>query len=156
MRQGGGSMKPTLGGLALLTLFPATLLARGDGTFEAPPIIPGTQGALAAISADFNRDGRPDLAVSCSRGLLAFLRDPAGGGWSAVPDPLAPALWSLLTADFDGDGGEDLAGSNGVEAATVFLSRGDGTFGHPEPLRGTDHSRAIAAGDFDRDGHLDI
>ena len=67
-----------------------------------------------------------------------------------------PSLGSdHLVADFNGDGKLDLAGL-GVNAAALVLGNGDGTF-QPRvefPVAGS--TQALAAGDFNRDGALDL
>jgi hypothetical protein len=60
-----------------------------------------------------------------------------------------------VAADFNGDGKLDLAGS-GLNAASVMLNNGDGTF-RPKvnyPVAG--QTQDLAAGDFNGDGKLDL
>jgi hypothetical protein len=42
------------------------MLGNGDGTFQSPVNFPGGAAPIAVAVADFNRDGKPDLAVANS------------------------------------------------------------------------------------------
>jgi hypothetical protein len=60
-----------------------------------------------------------------------------------------------VVADFNGDGRADLAGQ-GPQAAAVMLGNGNGTFQARVLYPVADWTQDLAAGDFDRDGHLDL
>ena len=98
--------------------------ATNDGfTAEAP--IPVGAGALGLATADFNADGRPDLAVtSNTAGTVTVLLRQAGGGFAADGAPLAaPGANGVAAGDFNGDGKPDLAASNDqANTLTVFLN----------------------------------
>ena len=59
--------------------------------------------------------------------------------------------------DFNADGRIDLAGI-GLQTAVIMLGNGDGTFAARVefPATGTGQAQAVAAGDFNRDGALDL
>src|SRR5688572_22007772 len=60
-----------------------------------------------------------------------------------------------IAGDFNGDGKQDLAGA-GLNAASVMLNNGDGTF-RPKvgyPVAG--QTQDLAAGDFNGDGKIDL
>src|SRR5205823_8144724 len=127
------------------------LLGNGDGTFQAAkavatevPCSPGV--AVTACTnftpADFNKDGKLDLAVAVSGGVQILLGQGNGtfvqGTMAAVTD--AFTVGSILTADFNNDGNLDLIVSSGHESSqgfnsqdtmhySVFLGKGDGSFG---------------------------
>jgi hypothetical protein len=146
----------------------SVLLGNGDGTFQ-PPIDSPSAGiaTIALVAADFNRDGKLDLALTAQEpspdnGVVAVLFGTGDGRFQSGPvmqtDTLNPQ--NLITADFNGDGRTDLAFLQLIstptnEAVTVLLNNGDGTFQPPlnSPLTS---SGALAAGDFNGDGKLDL
>jgi len=60
-----------------------------------------------------------------------------------------------IVADFNGDGIPDLAGT-GVNAASVMLGNGDGTFRPKVNYPAGGQTQDLAAGDFNGDGRLDL
>ncbi len=60
-----------------------------------------------------------------------------------------------VAADLNGDGRVDLAGSN-ANAASVMLGNGDGTFRPKTDFPIGMQTQAIAAGDFNSDGRMDL
>jgi len=60
-----------------------------------------------------------------------------------------------IAADLNGDGKVDLAGA-GVNAASVMLGNGDGTFGAKTDFSVAAQTQAVAAGDFNSDGKVDL
>jgi uncharacterized repeat protein (TIGR01451 family) len=127
------------------------------GTFTAGSTFPAGTTPDAAAAADFNGDGRPDLAVANDGGVS--IRTGTGNGTfaaganiSAGSDPDAVAA-----GDFNGDGNPDLAVANeGSNDVSVAIGNGDGTFAGAVAYGAGTNPRAIAAGDFDRDGRLDL
>ncbi len=86
------------------------------------------------VVADFNNDGKPDLAV-INRGSLPspFLKGngdgtfPAQNSFGAGTDPIASAV-----GDFNGDGKLDMVTANRASYdISVLLGNGDGTFQTP-------------------------
>ena len=109
--------------------------------------------------ADFNGDGKPDLAILETNGGLTIVLGN-GDGTAQAPVFLSPSglslLYSLVVGDFNGDGKTDLAigGAESTTATTiVLLGRGDGTFqsGAIYPS-----GAAALAGDFNGDGFTDL
>jgi hypothetical protein len=60
-----------------------------------------------------------------------------------------------VAADFNGDGKPDLAGS-GLNAASVMLNNGNGTFGPKTDFQVGTQTQDVAAGDFNGDGKMDL
>src|SRR6187549_3062337 len=60
-----------------------------------------------------------------------------------------------IGADLNGDGKVDLAGA-GANAVSVMLGNGDGTFGAKTDFPVAAAPQAVAAGDFNSDGRMDL
>ena len=151
-----------------------TLLGNGDGTFSISATSPvynqGSFGSFntgSMIAADFNGDGKLDLAVIgdyLSAGGVSILLGNGDGTFTATgTNPEASQGFFLITTgDFNGDGIPDLAATNYYPPANVwiFLGNGDGTFtttATPLSLYGlNNYTSSIMAGDFNGDGKLDL
>jgi hypothetical protein len=88
--------------------------------------------------ADFNRDGKQDLAVgylareagTWRTGVDVFLAR-SNGGWDRKAVAVVegrPWLTALDSGDLDGDGKLDLAAATGEGEIWIFLGKGDGSF----------------------------
>ena len=138
------------------------LLGRGDGTFTAMPSIATGVFPCCIVTADFNGDGIPDLALaSIVDNTITILLGKGDGTFTAAPSPAigaSPDVNGLAVGDFNGDGNEDLVGVNAnTKTVFVLLGKGDGTFTEvaQQPATG-DNPVSIAVGDFNLDGKLDI
>jgi len=125
------------------------LLGNDDGTFDAPvaflsgPQIPGKTTTSLPIKkgllvADFDNDGRLDLAGITSKGLNVLFNDSTAGTPNFAPAVQVVAgkgFATLYAGDFDRDGNNDLAAFKGGSKPTVniFEGRGDETF-RPIPV----------------------
>jgi hypothetical protein len=119
---------------------------------------------VSVTTADFNGDGRPDLAVAlgASRaggGVFVLLGNGDGTFQRKIRflfETIAiPA--SVIAGDFNADGKVDLAVANsGNNTVSILLGRGDGTFGiRPDFIAGASPS-SLSAGDFNGDGGVDL
>jgi hypothetical protein len=113
--------------------------------------------------ADFNRDGKPDLAVAYVGGVTILLGSGNGtfrGGTSYGWHPEAPVLGglrSLAVADFNGDGNLDIAATNqGVEYISILFGKSDGSFQAAVDYPTASDIGALIAGDFNEDGRADL
>ena len=141
------------------------LLGDGTGRLLPDPKGPFPTGflPLSIVHADFNDDGKIDLAVANETSLTVLLGDGTGG-FAAQPDMgLAGAygLNSLAVGDLDGDGKLDLAISNSDDPiSNVFVLLGDGTGAFQPAASGPINSPggpyAVTLADFNHDGRLDI
>jgi len=137
----------------------AILLGNGDGTFRAPASFPiGAYAYSSIVVADFNDDGKLDLAVAEDGGFDILL---GNGDGTMQPfqhvSPNGVNVASLAAGDFNGDGKLDLAvGGNESDLIGVLLGNGDGTFQTVATYPGLPESYGLVAGDFNQDGILDL
>ncbi|MBK6939465.1 MAG: VCBS repeat-containing protein [Planctomycetes bacterium] len=111
----------------------------------------------AADFADFNGDGRLDVALACGSNptILVFLGDGYGGFEVAGTATFPVSSEDVIAEQLDGDGIPDLAITR---ANSVQVLRGDGVGGlitGPSFVTGA-QPRALAAGDFDGDADIDL
>jgi hypothetical protein len=93
--------------------------------------VPG--GAATVSTADFNGDGKPDLAVvwsgTSTSGVAILLGKGDGTFASEVSYPTGTYSSDATIADFNGDGNLDLAVvGESPGSLTILLGKGDGTF----------------------------
>jgi FG-GAP-like repeat/Abnormal spindle-like microcephaly-assoc'd, ASPM-SPD-2-Hydin len=143
----------------------SVLLGKGDGTF-GPKIdfaTGRTPGSL--IAGHFNGDGKLDLAVANSSDSTVSIFFGNGDGTFQSGAVLATRNppHRVIVADFNADGKLDLATVNTTFVTTsannsvsIFLGKGDGTFAAPTEYPMDGATFAIAAGDFNSDGKLDL
>ena len=115
----------------------------------------------AVAIGDFDRDGKPDLAVDSwgeNRIMLLFGRD----GWRGPGTPVdvgARPYWTIAAADVDGDGNVDLVTPNwGGGTVSILLGDGRGHFAHApgSPLPGGPSPFSAAIADVNGDHRPDI
>ncbi|HZL99034.1 MAG TPA: VCBS repeat-containing protein [Planctomycetota bacterium] len=138
----------------------------GNGVFSPHMIYPCGAGPVGLAAADYDGDGRVDVAVARYGGFgsgsqVALLRnDGAGGFLPAVAFAAGASPYKLAAGDLDGDGDPDLAVARDHQQVSVLLNTG-GAFAAPMsyPTFGfinTDVYPTIALGDVDDDGDLDL
>jgi FG-GAP-like repeat/Abnormal spindle-like microcephaly-assoc'd, ASPM-SPD-2-Hydin len=157
----------------------SVLMGNGDGTFQprvdyatpAGKSTLGLGGTAWVVVADFNGDGRPDVASSNgAQGVAIFL----GNGDGTLQSPTSFQLpqqivygnnSGAVTGDFNGDGKPDIAITTNFTTSTTFtsptpigliicLGNGDGTFTALNPA-GLGFGQ-ITAGNLNNDNKLDL
>jgi hypothetical protein len=136
-------------------------LGNGDGTLQSAIVYPLSNlvsshpNGLAV--ADFNRDGKLDLAVSDSGTDTVSILIGNGDGSFHAPTTVAAGSGQLAAADLNGDGKSDLLVTEST-SVSVFLGNGDGTFGTAVNFA-TPSTMAAAQpilADLNGDGKLDL
>ncbi len=142
-------------------------LGNGDGTFKAGGkfVTDANRSSISIVAADFNGDGKTDLAVannirlSDAPGTVSVLIGNGDGTFkAAVNYTVGGAPWFLTSGDFNGDGFPDLVVVDSVAqgAMSVLLGTGDGTFSAAVAYLAGQYPHYAAIGDFNGDGHPDI
>ncbi len=129
----------------------SVLLGRGDGTFEDP--VPYSGDGREMVTADFNGDGHPDLAMTSGASLLVMPGNGDGTFGTAESIPVGRNPEHLCTADFNNDGAPDLATSD----RAIAINNGDGTFADPLHIgSGWSYDYSITAAHLNGDEFLDL
>jgi hypothetical protein len=129
-------------------------LNRGDLSF-GPGIATG-DGPVGLALADFDGDGRLDLATADKAAHTVSVRLATGNGWfgalTTLPFAFAPRY--LVSDDFNADGLPDLAAANDQAPylVKVWLGAGDGSFGPAATYPVGEQLRDLASGDMNGDG----
>ncbi|MHB1023729.1 MAG: FG-GAP-like repeat-containing protein, partial [Acidobacteriaceae bacterium] len=144
------------------------LLGNGDGSFTAPSALQITTGMstpLAMTAADFNGDGKLDLAVANygANNVTVYLGNGDGSFTQTAPpyDTFAVGTEpvSIATADFNEDGRPDLVVANQSDGTlTVLLNLGNAHFlaTAASPLTVGATPQFVLTGDWNHDGYNDL
>ena len=182
---GDGNLDLVVGIDGIGQSYVSILLGTGDGGFltaKSSPIglFGFPQPPTSLVIADFNGDGKPDVAVANwgyeNTGSLAIMLGNGDGTLQSASFPaqftlIAPAS-SIAAEDLNGDGKLDLALTYGASGYTspsysayfIFLGNGDGTFQDPIGSTLGDQSilsppvnpTSIQIADFNGDGIADL
>ena len=152
----------TAAALAAVLLLVGAASAWAAFVTEGSPYTVGDD-PLSLNAADFNGDGRPDVATinGTSSNVSVFLRQAGGGFAQEAGSPIAVGSGpsGATVGDYNGDGRADLAVASFVAGnVSVLLRQPGGGFaleGGAAISLGARIS-AVAAGDFNSDGRLDL
>jgi hypothetical protein len=152
--------------------------AKGDGTFNAPTTAITTNRLGQVVLADFNHDGKLDIAAlgeivsSATNTAQGQFFTALGNGNGTFNTATAVNLSGgdtvpesgLAAADFDGDGNVDLAFLDSESLSGIYYGKGDGTFNsvtvngtpYPNDLINLAAEGMALALDLNKDGKPDI
>lgn len=142
----------------------SVLLGNGNGTFQNARNSPAGEGPSYLTVSDFNRDGRPDLAI-VNQGIVNSTRYGLdvlfGKGDGTFQPPVTYRIGELQRAvaagDFNNDDKPDLLITNSTGNLSVMLGNGDGTFQSAQNINpASSYFGSITLGDFNRDGRIDF
>ena len=139
----------------------------GNGTVATKVDYASGDRPVSIVIGDLNGDGKPELAVANSgnnaRGnSVSVLRNLGNGTFATKVDyATAQRPVSIAIGDLNGDDRPDLATANNGfsgsgRSVSVLLNAGNGTFAPKVEALTADGPYAIAIGDLDGDGRLDV
>jgi hypothetical protein len=136
----------------------SVLLGNGNGTFQAATTVSGGSNTVFAASADFNGDGKADLALANQFGSNISVLLGRGDGTFLPPVycTVSSKPVSLTAGDFNGDGILDLAVGSSADGVILLLGNGNGTFRPGTGYSAGTSAASIGVGDFNRDGKTDL
>ncbi len=144
--------------------FVAALLGDGAGGLTPAGAVTVNGSPSTLVSADFNKDGKRDLALSTidsqgPGGRTLVLSGDGAGGFAPPLGVLTGTARHLTAADFNADGNPDLAVATlSNDAITILLGNGAGGFNAPTPVNTGPLSvpDSLTSSDFNGDGKLDL
>ena len=161
VNQGNG----TANGTVSIWLGHADITGNWDKTFSPTTDYPVGIMPTAIASADFNADGRPDLAVTnfADNTVSILLQNNDGtsatqGTFAAKVDySTAEGPAGIIAADLNADGRPDLAITNQTgNSVSILLGNSDGTFSARTDFPTGSSPTGILAADFTGAGALDL
>ncbi|HKE00039.1 MAG TPA: VCBS repeat-containing protein, partial [Planctomycetota bacterium] len=137
----------------------AVHLGAPGGALESARRSPQGGDAIVSIAfADLDGDARPDALVAGGNGLVVRAGDGAGRFDSLPQVETGGFALAHVVADFDGDGRADVVVAP-YFGASIGACLGDGAGAFAAPIESPSpriFMPDVAAGDFDRDGNLDV
>lgn len=140
----------------IIVLF--TTISYAQLCFNPDTILPVGSMPSSVVSADFNHDGKKDLAVSNNQAnsITIFLGNGAGNFSldTNITLPSTPA--QLILGYFNGDSAVDIIAVGGVNNVWVLLGTGTGSFSAPNNFSVSLYPSSACSADFNQDGKLDL
>jgi len=140
------------------------LLGNGDGTFQSPINVGSVVQPNSLAVADFNGDGKLDLAMpdGPNQAVAVLFGNGDGTFQPQVEFPANGYPSALVAADFNGDGLPDIAVANegpvggNAGGISILLNMGNGHFAAPVNYAAGQAFYSIASDDVNGDGKLDL
>ena len=134
----------------------SVLLGNGDGSFQPPVLYQQSVQAvfsLPIVIADFNGDGKVDMAVPVGNSVAVLLGN-GDGTFSSPAYYFLESADSVVSADFNSDGKLDIAATE-ASGLAILLGKGDGTF-QPAVFPGIALGPPLLTADLNGDGNADL
>jgi uncharacterized repeat protein (TIGR01451 family) len=149
--------------LAIVLVSSHGLATRGGAVeFAAPRVYSVGMNPHGIVIADFNGDGKPDIAVanSGSNNVSILLGNDDGTFQPAENFDAGNSPSAILLGDFNGDGKLDLAlfqtGDATTGSVSILLGNGGGTFRPPTNTALSAFASTVVVGDFNLDKKADL
>lgn len=138
------------------------IYGNGAGGFPVIDVLPVGSYPFSVCSADFNNDGRPDLATvnTGPHTMSVILANPGGGFYPDVEFPASPFPVAITSGDYNGDLMADIAVANnasgGPDSVWIHLGNGAGSFAFSSRYLAGSGPYGLCSKDFNADGFSDI
>jgi hypothetical protein len=142
-----------------ILLLTASVFATGS-LFKGQIVSPGSN-YYALCASELDNDGDPDLIVTDQNNKVSVLLTHNDGSFTVpVSYELNGSSLAVASADFDGDGYNDIAISRevngGDEYLGILINNGNGTFAAPLDYASYNNAYDLVTADFDGDDDIDI
>jgi hypothetical protein len=138
-------------------------LGVGDGTFQAPVVMPTGNTTLpgSVEICDFDNDGTLDAITGFANKPKFWIQYGLGDGTftAAKECPLVGPIGDLVSVDIDRDGWLDLVGLTFNPSPRLHHIRDDdagGVYAHNKSWGNIEFGSGLALVDFDTDGYMDV
>lgn len=133
------------------------LFGNGDGTLSAPTANVAIANPVGLAVGNFYGSGKIDLAAASAKGVVVLHNDGTGHFSAAPSFAIGSEPSSLIAADLNHSGHDDLVLANLDGTVSVMMGDGAGQFSALSALAvGSGALSAVASGDFNGDGIPDL
>ncbi len=158
-RDGKDDVAVTCGSDAILISMVNMTAVEPSGSFNGSAYYEAGTFPVSIVTADFNHDGKLDLAAvnRSSNNVSVYFNIGHGSFAPAVNYTVGANSWMITAADYNSDGNIDLAvTSPGTGSVAVLLSNSDGTFAPASYIATSGTPYGIASIDVNNDGRMDL
>jgi hypothetical protein len=147
---------------ALVSMANVNANGNGNFTFTTTQYNNLELGTQSVVLADFDEDGRLDLAAgNNTAGTVSVRFGDGAGAFAGSLSLAATGINQVVAADLTGDGHLDLASVNTFDATNgrpiqFWVGTGNGTFSAAARLAPSVFAYSLSTGDYNGDGLLDV